>query len=72
VLAVADALLIGQNVDAAICSILRDVSRMPRVYAANERLLTLGIRLLGAVMSGARCDGYGSYYHYPSRYASSR
>ena len=64
ILPVSDALLLGQHVDAAICSILRDVSRAPKVYAANERLLTLGVRILGAVVAGTRGDVYSDSYAY--------
>ncbi len=53
VLAATDSLLIGQRVDAVILSVLREVSQMPRVYAASQRLATLGIRVLGAVVNGA-------------------
>ncbi len=52
-LAATDSLLIGQRVDAVILSVLREVSQMPRVYAASQRLTTLGIRVLGAVVNGA-------------------
>jgi capsular exopolysaccharide synthesis family protein len=65
VLPVADSLLIGQHVDAVICSVLRGVSRLSKVYAASERMMTLGIRILGAVMSGVHVDIYSSrYYRY--------
>ena len=53
VLPATDSLLIGQHVDAVILSVLREVSQMPRVYAASQRLTTLGIRVLGAVVNGA-------------------
>jgi polysaccharide biosynthesis transport protein len=53
VLAATDSLLIGQRVDAVILSVLREVSQMPRVFAASQRLTTLGIRVLGAVVNGA-------------------
>ena len=53
VLPATDSLLIGQRVDAVILSVLREVSQMPRVYAASQRLTTLGIRVLGAVVNGA-------------------
>lgn len=56
VLAAADALLIGQHVDAAIVSVMRNLSRSPRVYAAYHRLSTLGVRIVGAVVNGVRCD----------------
>jgi polysaccharide biosynthesis transport protein len=52
VLPVADALLLGQHVDAVIFSILRDVSRVPTVYSAQQKLNNLGIRTLGAVVIG--------------------
>jgi capsular exopolysaccharide synthesis family protein len=53
VLPVADALLLGQHVDAVLFAILRDVSRAPAVHAAHQRLDGLGIRTLGAVVIGA-------------------
>ncbi len=53
VLPAADSLLIGQHVDAALLSVLRDVSQTPRVYAASQKLAALGIRVLGAVVNGA-------------------
>jgi succinoglycan biosynthesis transport protein ExoP len=62
VLPVADTLLIAQYVDGVVFSILRDQSRLPRVYAAYQRLAMLGVRLLGAVVHGARGDSYGSEY----------
>jgi capsular exopolysaccharide synthesis family protein len=52
VLPAADSLLLGQHADAVILSVLRDVSQAPRVYAACQRLSTLGIRILGAVVNG--------------------
>ena len=64
VLPVADTLEIGQHVDAVVLSILRDISRMPQVYAAHERLGALGIRTLGAVIAGTSARGYGYGYGY--------
>ncbi len=64
VLLVADALLIGQYVDGAICSVMRDVSRVPKVQAANQRLKSVGIRVLGAVMTGIQGESYGTDYSY--------
>jgi capsular exopolysaccharide synthesis family protein len=52
VLAAADALQIGQHVDAVLLSVLKQVSQMPRVYTACQRLAALDIRVLGAVVSG--------------------
>jgi succinoglycan biosynthesis transport protein ExoP len=67
VLPVADALLIGQHVDAVIFSIMRDVSRIPKVHAAYERLSRLGIRMLGAIVTGEQADYYGNTYQYTAR-----
>ncbi|MGF1580832.1 MAG: polysaccharide biosynthesis tyrosine autokinase [Gemmataceae bacterium] len=53
VLPVADTLLLAQHVDAVVFSILRDVSRAPSVYAAQQRLAQLGVRILGGVVIGA-------------------
>jgi capsular exopolysaccharide synthesis family protein len=64
VLPVADALLVGQHVDAVIFSLLREVSRMPRVYAAYQRLAVLGVRMLGAVVNGTHDDEYRADYRY--------
>jgi polysaccharide biosynthesis transport protein len=52
VLAATDALLIGQHADGVLFSLLRDVSQMPHVYAAGQRLTGLGVRVLGAVING--------------------
>ena len=63
VLAATDSLLIGQHVDAVLLSILQDVSQTPRVYAASQKLTSLGIRVLGAVVNGtSRDDLYSSGY----------
>jgi capsular exopolysaccharide synthesis family protein len=67
VLPVADSLLIGQMVDGVIFSVLHDVSRLPKVYAAHQRLEMLGIHILGAVVSGAKVDDYGSDYEYGAK-----
>jgi capsular exopolysaccharide synthesis family protein len=64
VLPVVDPLLLGQHADGAIISVLREVSRMPNVYAAYQRLTDGGVRVLGAVMSGVRGERYGAYYPY--------
>lgn len=64
VLPVVDPLLIGQLVDGTILSVLRDVSRMPNVYAAHQRLIAGGVRVLGAVVNGVRGEAYGAIYPY--------
>jgi capsular exopolysaccharide synthesis family protein len=67
VLLVADALLLGQYVDAAVFSIRPRVSRFPSIVAACERLRSVNIRLLGTVVNGVRGQKEQGYYHYLTR-----
>ena len=64
VLAANDSLLVGQHVDGVILSLMRDVSQVPTVYAAAQRLTSLGIRVLGAVVNGLVPEGMEGH-HYP-------
>ncbi|MCI0459798.1 MAG: polysaccharide biosynthesis tyrosine autokinase [Gemmataceae bacterium] len=64
VLPATDSLLIGQHADAVMVSVLRGVSQSPRVYAAQQRLATLGIRIFGAVVSGVSNETCASGTHY--------
>ena len=62
VLPVTDSLLIGQHVDGVVYAILRDVSRAPAIYAAQQKMAPLEIHTLGAVVLGTKaefCDKYG-------------
>lgn len=52
VLKVADPLIFGQIVDAAVISVRRDFSQIPKVYEACERLNAVGVKVLGAVVNG--------------------
>lgn len=63
VLAAADALILAQHVDGILLSLLHEVSRLPRVYAACQRLSMLSAPMLGAVINGTRADDhvYGPY-----------
>ena len=65
VLLVTDSLILSQYVDCVIFSILREVSQIPPVYAAYERLASLGVRIFGAVVSGVPQSSY-VYRSYPS------
>jgi polysaccharide biosynthesis transport protein len=68
VLAAADSLLLGQHADAVLLSLLRDVSQAPRVYAAGQRLTNLGVRVLGAVVSGMpQEDLYNNAFQAPAQ-----
>ena len=62
VLTDADALLFGEYADAVILSILRDVSRVHRVFEACQRLRSVDLRLLGAVVNGVSIGKYRAYY----------
>jgi capsular exopolysaccharide synthesis family protein len=53
VLSATDSLLVGQQADAVLLSVMRQLSQMPRVYGAAQRLTALKIRVLGAVVNGA-------------------
>ena len=52
VLAFADVLLLGQQSDLAIVATMRDVSCMPQVMAAVDKLRSVGVRVLGTVVNG--------------------
>ncbi|MGH7221782.1 MAG: CpsD/CapB family tyrosine-protein kinase, partial [Gemmataceae bacterium] len=67
VLPVADALMIGQVVDAVIFSVLCEVSRLPSVYTATQRMAALGIRSLGAIVNGVQVEPYVSSSAYTTR-----
>jgi capsular exopolysaccharide synthesis family protein len=58
VLPTTDSLLIGQHTDGVLFAVLCDVSRLPTIHAANERMAMLGVPVLGAVVGGAAVDGY--------------
>ena len=64
VLPVADALLLAQYADGVLLSLFQEVSRLPKVYAAYQRLKMIRVRMLGAVMNGTHEDvyGYGQRY----------
>ncbi len=64
VLPVTDSLLLGQHVDGILFSILRDVSRTPAVYAAQQKLAPLQVHTLGAVVLGTPPDYTNKNYRY--------
>jgi capsular exopolysaccharide synthesis family protein len=69
ILPATDSLLVGQNVDAVILAVMRDVSQVPRVHAAGQRLTSLGIRVLGAVVNGMPSEVYENGYEYAGQVA---
>jgi capsular exopolysaccharide synthesis family protein len=52
VLGLSDSISIGQHVDGAILTVLRDHSEVRKVYQSIELLKSMGIRLLGSVVNG--------------------
>jgi capsular exopolysaccharide synthesis family protein len=70
ILPVADALLVAQQTDAVLFSIFREVSRTSKVSAASQRLQSLGVRILGAVVTGDHGGLYGGDYNPSSPYHS--
>jgi len=67
VLPVADTRFVSQHVDAVIFSVLRDVSRSPRVSAAREILQAFGVDQLEAVVTGPSETGCYSDLAYEPR-----
>ena len=65
ILPVADALLIGQQVDGVLLSVLCRVSQLNNLYAASQRIEELNIRALGVVISGVESEMYGATARYP-------
>jgi capsular exopolysaccharide synthesis family protein len=59
VLPVADALVIAPNVDGVLFSLMVDVSQVDRVNAACQKLASIDVPLLGAVVNGTRSETYG-------------
>lgn len=70
-LCVADSTSIARNVDGAILVIRQDVSRVPVVAVACERMDLLGLPLLGTVMVGVQSNLSGYGYSYDYHYATS-
>ncbi len=64
ILPVADTLLVAQYVDGVVFSILQDVSQLPKVHSAVERLIQLGIPFLGTVVNGVKPDIQAYGYNY--------
>jgi len=52
VLSLSDSLSIGQYVDGAILTVLRDHSEIPQIHKASELLKSMGIDVIGSVVNG--------------------
>ena len=69
VLAVPDALMLGRWTDGAVLAVRHDTSRYPLVERARQKLASVGVPILGAVVNGVRSvdSTYGNYsYSGPS------
>ncbi|RMF88939.1 MAG: tyrosine-protein kinase family protein, partial [Planctomycetota bacterium] len=62
VLPVADTRFVSMHVDGVVMSVLRDVSRMPKVHAAYRTLAAFDAKILGAIVTGNPGE---AYYHDP-------
>jgi Mrp family chromosome partitioning ATPase len=60
-LALPDTLYLAEHADGAVLAIRRDVSRLPSVWAAVQRLNMFKCRLIGAIVSGEPLAEYGAY-----------
>ena len=56
VLVGADPLLLGQHADTTLLSLRRDVSCIPKINEACDRLRAVGVSIMGAVLNGARVE----------------
>jgi capsular exopolysaccharide synthesis family protein len=64
VLPVADSRFVAQHVDGVLLTVLRDVSRAPKVRAACRILASLGARVLGTVVAEPSAgESMNGYYH---------
>jgi capsular exopolysaccharide synthesis family protein len=59
VLSVADTLLLAQHADAVLLAARKDVSRVPTVQAARDRLKAVGIHVFGVVVVGEQAEANG-------------
>jgi capsular exopolysaccharide synthesis family protein len=64
VLPVTDTMLLGRHVDGVLFAILKDVSRAPAIRAAQQKMDSLGVRTLGAVVLGTQPEFDDRAYSY--------
>ena len=56
VLVGADPLLLGQHADTTLLSLCRDISRIPKINEAYDRLQAVGVNIMGAVLNGVAVE----------------
>ena len=66
ILPVVDTRVLGEHVDSAVLSVMKDRSRLPQIVAATETLRAHGTPLMGVVVNAcnAKAAGYGYSYNY--------
>ena len=62
ILPVPDALILGRHTDGAVLAVRHDSSRYPLVERAKQKLASVGVPILGAVVNGVKSGStYGNY-----------
>jgi len=64
ILSASEALVFASEADAALICTMRDVTRVDQVRIACERLIGVGARPIGTVLSGVPTTRYSYYYGY--------
>ena len=67
ILYVADTAAIARHIDGVVLAVRHNVSRLPLVSTACEKLGLLGVRVLGSVLIGAQSSVHGYSYDYNFR-----
>ncbi|MFM7148313.1 MAG: polysaccharide biosynthesis tyrosine autokinase, partial [Gemmataceae bacterium] len=65
ILPVSDGLMLAKRADVVLLSVMRDRSRIPAVFQAQQRLESLSIKVLGCVVIGEKAETYGVSVKYP-------
>jgi Mrp family chromosome partitioning ATPase len=68
-LLLADPLILARHADGVILSLLEGVSRVPQAIEACQRFSSIGVPVLGAVVSGSQGASYGetAKYYEPTK-----
>jgi capsular exopolysaccharide synthesis family protein len=66
VLPVADTRFVSQHVDIVLLSVLRDISRMPKIQAACEILAAFGVKNVETIVTGGSEQAYAKTLEYYS------
>jgi capsular exopolysaccharide synthesis family protein len=68
VLAASEALIMARAADAVVLCVMRDVTRLPQLKKATERMVSAGAKIAGLVFNGIPtshyAQRYGNYYPY--------